>query len=137
VMNIVNRVVATPPPPFFSLTSASNAESPRTKIKACFILRESLLRTRSCSLKYVLDYLVSDEGSLCHAAFERGCLEHIASLIKYIAPAEPAPPEWEEDEPVSLAELREVCFSSASTYKLINYYSGCIHVSGIARSLLR
>jgi hypothetical protein len=55
------------------------------------------------------DYLVTDDHALCHAAFDKGCLEHISSLIKSITPLEPAPLEWEEDELESIAQLREVC----------------------------
>ena len=54
------------------------------------------------------DYLVNDDTALCLAAFDRGCLEYLAALIQSISPAEPAPPEWEEDEPESISSLREV-----------------------------
>ena len=57
------------------------------------------------------DYLVTDDHALCHAAFDKGCLEHISSLIKFITPLEPAPLEWEEDELESIGQLREVCFA--------------------------
>jgi len=54
------------------------------------------------------DYLVNDDTALCLAAFDRGCLEYLAALIQSISPAEPASPEWEEDEPESISSLREV-----------------------------
>jgi armadillo repeat-containing protein 8 len=54
------------------------------------------------------DYLVNDNAALCHAAFDRGCLEYLAALIQSINPHEPASPEWEEDEPGSISCLREV-----------------------------
>lgn len=57
---------------------------------------------------FLEDYLVTDNAPLCNSAFSRGCLEHIGSLIKSITPLEPAIPEWEEDEPESIAQLREV-----------------------------
>jgi len=59
-------------------------------------------------LMHTTDYLVTDDAALCHAAFDRGCLEHLGSLIQSIAPIEPAPPVWEEDEPESISCLREV-----------------------------
>lgn len=55
------------------------------------------------------DYLVSDDAGLCHLAFERGCLDHLSTLIHAISPVEPLQPEWEEGEPESLMALREVC----------------------------
>ena len=55
------------------------------------------------------DYLVSDDAALCHLAFERGCLDHLSTLIHSISPLEPLQPEWEEGEPESLMALREVC----------------------------
>ena len=54
------------------------------------------------------DYLVNDDTALCLAAFDRGCLEYLAALIQSISSAEPASPEWEEDEPESISALREV-----------------------------
>jgi hypothetical protein len=58
--------------------------------------------------EFSTDYLVNDDTALCLAAFDRGCLEYLAALIQSISPAEPASPEWEEDEPEIISSLREV-----------------------------
>jgi len=45
-MNVVNRLVGTPPLPSgdFSIASAISADSPQIKTKACFVLRKNLDR---------------------------------------------------------------------------------------------
>ncbi|KAK2459445.1 hypothetical protein APHAL10511_008556 [Amanita phalloides] len=63
----------------------------------------TLHRTRAC---YVLYYLVHDDQALCLAAYERGCLESLASLIHEITPPDEVE-EWGEDEAESLSALRE------------------------------
>ncbi|PPQ75379.1 hypothetical protein CVT26_015511 [Gymnopilus dilepis] len=108
VMNVVNRLLAAPLPTalvdengysaegkgMIAASLTSGAESYQAKTKAC----------------YILHYLVSDDAGLCDAAFDRGCLEHLATLIRAINPKEADPIEWEEGEPESLAALREVGF---------------------------
>jgi len=52
-----------------------------------------------------------DDVGLCHGAFERGCLDNVAALIKRLSPPEPASAEWEEDEPEAVASLREAALT--------------------------
>ena len=116
VMNVVNRMLALPPSSstISTAAAATPGETPQTKTKACFILRTvfaSIFKIFTINLNFSCvstDYLVNDDITLCHAAFDRGCLEYLAALIQSISPAEPASPEWEEDEPESISCLREV-----------------------------
>ncbi|KAJ7080440.1 ARM repeat-containing protein [Mycena epipterygia] len=78
VMNVINRIVSSPTEPLPSRT------------KACFILY----------------YLVTDHVALSFSAFDRGCLIKLAAVLRDITPSLP-PAEWEEDEPESVAALRE------------------------------
>ncbi|KAJ6523494.1 ARM repeat-containing protein [Mycena vulgaris] len=80
VMNVVNRIISAPGEPLGS------------RAKACFILY----------------YLVTDHTALCFAAFDRGCLAKLAAVLRDITPTAPAAAEWEDDEPESVAALREV-----------------------------
>jgi hypothetical protein len=98
-----------------SLEEGIDSDSALMKTKACFTLRKSLCAV-SVSDPFLMtcqflkkDYLVSDDAALCHLAFERGCLDHLSTLIHAISPVEPLQPEWEEGEPESLMALREVC----------------------------
>ncbi|KAF8967241.1 armadillo-type protein [Flammula alnicola] len=101
VLNVVNRMLALPPTDLLG-TSGTGSESPQTKAKACFILH----------------YLVSDDAALCHAAFDRGCMEYLGALIQSITPPEPAPPEWEEGEPESVQSLREASLIALASLAL-------------------
>jgi hypothetical protein len=88
------------------------------------------------------DYLVNDDTALCLAAFDRGCLEHLAALIQSISPAEPVSPEWEEDEPESISSLREVgekqsIKKKTSIRSLHPLLIGSSHRSRISFSFLR
>jgi len=110
-MNVVNRMLAILPLSSSIGTAATLVDTPQTKTKACFILRTvSLLPPLfHDELTWnVTDYLVNDDAALCLAAFDRGCLEYLGTLIQSISPPEQASAEWEEDEPESISCLREV-----------------------------
>ena len=86
------------------------------------------------------DYLVNDDTALCLAAFDRGCLEYLAALIQSISPAEPASPEWEEDEPESISALREVGQKTKQNKHLTIHYTSLIgssHRSRISLAFFR
>lgn len=87
----------------------SESDSFQTRTKACFIL---------CTYDYVLqalfqynwifkDNLVADEKDLCQLAYNRCSLTRLATLVKAITPSETST-GWDEDEPESVACLREV-----------------------------
>ncbi|KAF8163814.1 armadillo-type protein [Crassisporium funariophilum] len=84
--------------------SGMGAETPQTKTKACFVLH----------------HLVTDDATLCQLAFDRGCLEFVAALIKSINPPEPVSPEWEEDEPDSISCLREASLTLLASLSLFS-----------------
>lgn len=72
-------------------------------------------RTRAC---FILYYLVHDESSLCLAAFERGCLVSLATLVREITPPEVVE-EWGQDEAISLALLREAALTLIASLALL------------------
>ena len=85
----------------------SDSEKPQVRTKACYILcKHMYLRCIPCP-NALPDHLVCDDKDLCHLAFERGSLTKLADLVKAVTPSE-APPGWDEDEPESVARLREV-----------------------------
>ncbi|KDR69187.1 hypothetical protein GALMADRAFT_160499 [Galerina marginata CBS 339.88] len=100
VMNVVNRMVASPTS--VDVLGSSGSESHQTKTRAC----------------YILYHLVADDAALCHAAFDRGCLDYLGSLIKSINPKDSDPVEWEEGEPESLSCLREAALIALSSLAL-------------------
>ncbi|KAF8634530.1 hypothetical protein AX15_000830 [Amanita polypyramis BW_CC] len=73
-------------------------------------------RTRAC---YIFYHLVYDDQSLCLAAYERGCLESLAALIREITPLEAAE-EWGEDEAESLSSLREAALILMAALSLLS-----------------
>ncbi|KAF8166401.1 hypothetical protein BJ912DRAFT_1149910 [Pholiota molesta] len=73
------------------------------------------VRARAC---FVLYYLVSDDAQLCHAAYDRGCLDVLGALIQDISPREPAPPQWEEGESEALQALREAALTALAALAL-------------------
>ncbi|KAF8901845.1 armadillo-type protein [Gymnopilus junonius] len=116
VMNIVNRLLAAPLP----TSGGGNGVSEGTGIVAASMTSgaESYqAKTRAC---YILHYLVADDAALCHAAFDRGCLEHLATLIRAINPKQADPVEWEEGEPESLSRLREAALTTLATLALLS-----------------
>ncbi|KIP08711.1 hypothetical protein PHLGIDRAFT_103862 [Phlebiopsis gigantea 11061_1 CR5-6] len=74
------------------------------------------VRTKAC---YILYHLVCDDKDLCHLAFERGSLAKLADLVKAITPSE-APPGWDEDEPESVARLREAALTTIAAISLFD-----------------
>ena len=124
-MIVVNLMLALPSSSSTITTAtATPGETPKTKTKACFILRTaSLAQLYEFNLWTSIDYIVNEDTALCLAAFDRGCLENLAALIQSISPAQPASPEWEEDKPESISSsLREV-----SKIKIIKNNSLSIH----------
>ncbi|KAF9472293.1 ARM repeat-containing protein [Pholiota conissans] len=91
VLGVVNRILGT-----------TSGESAQVRTKACFVLH----------------YLVADDAQLCHAAFDRGCLDVLGALIQEISPQEPAPPEWEEGESEALQNLREASLTALASLAL-------------------
>ncbi|KAF8638143.1 hypothetical protein AX17_002416 [Amanita inopinata Kibby_2008] len=73
-------------------------------------------RTRAC---YVLYHLVHDEQSLCLTAYEQGCLDTLAALIRETTLLE-AEEEWGDDEAESVLSLREGVLTLASTLSLLS-----------------
>ena len=57
---------------------------------------------------FVQDDLVMDNNLLCQLAYERGCLDKVASLLLSISPPEKPPEGFEDEEPESICALREV-----------------------------
>ncbi len=53
------------------------------------------------------DRLITDDSTLCNAAFERGTLEKLAAVVQELTPEE-SKIEWGEDEAESASLLREV-----------------------------
>ncbi|KAF9530698.1 armadillo-type protein [Crepidotus variabilis] len=102
IINVINRLISSSPATDLLGASTSTMNSPQTKAKACFILH----------------YLVHDDPSLCHAAFDRGCLEHVGSLIKEISSRESSTSEWDEDEPESVLQLREASLTALASLAL-------------------
>ncbi|KAI0318921.1 ARM repeat-containing protein [Amylostereum chailletii] len=76
---------------------SSNAESAITRTKACFIFT----------------FLIMDEKELCQAAFDRGSLNKLATLVQSITPTEPTA-EWDQDEAVDVSNLREAALTTIS-----------------------
>lgn len=64
------------------------------------------------------DHLVSDNDTFCHDACKRGCLDHLGELIRSINPTDSDPVEWEENEPESLATLREAALIALASLAL-------------------
>lgn len=98
----------------------SESDSSQTRTKACFIL---------CTYDYVLqvsyqynwmpkDNLVADEKDLCQLAYNRCSLTRLATLVKAITPNE-ASTGWDEDEPESVACLREVRFITSGLTNIL------------------
>lgn len=54
-----------------------------------------------------LDYLITDDATLCGAAFERGCLDKLAAIVQESTSGDNKT-EWGEDEAESVSLLREV-----------------------------
>ncbi|KAJ7164100.1 ARM repeat-containing protein [Mycena filopes] len=91
IMNVVNRIVSSPAEPLASRT------------KACFVLY----------------YLVTDHPALAFSAFDRGCLAKLAAVLRDLSPATPGA-EWEEDEPESIAALREGALTALAALALFD-----------------
>jgi hypothetical protein len=51
--------------------------------------------------------LITDDSTLCGAAFDRGCLEKLVAIVQESA-VEDSKTEWGEDEAESVSLLREV-----------------------------
>lgn len=54
-----------------------------------------------------VDYLIVDDRKLTQFAFERGCLDGLATVFKEITPSE-FQDSWDESEADSVFRLREV-----------------------------
>ncbi|CAA7262370.1 unnamed protein product [Cyclocybe aegerita] len=112
VMNVVNRLIAPPPPFDLASTSAvlmggmgggGSAESPVVKTRGCFVLH----------------YLVADDAALCHAALDRGCLEHLSTLIHALIPSSVSSLFQEEDcTPAPLSALLEAALTALASLAL-------------------
>ncbi|PFH46706.1 hypothetical protein AMATHDRAFT_154006 [Amanita thiersii Skay4041] len=70
---------------------------------------------RAC---YIMYHLVHDDQTLSLTAFERGCIDTLAALIKSITPHE-GTEEWGEDEAESLSSLREAALTLAASLSLL------------------
>lgn len=53
------------------------------------------------------DQLITDDSTLCSAAFDRGTLERLVAVVQELTPEENKA-EWGEDEAESASLLREV-----------------------------
>lgn len=53
------------------------------------------------------DQLITDDSTLCSAAFDRGTLERLVAVVQELTPEENKT-EWGEDEAESTSLLREV-----------------------------
>ncbi|KAJ7059726.1 ARM repeat-containing protein [Mycena amicta] len=102
VMNVVNRILSAP------------------------ALAETLVsRTRAC---FILFNLVSDHPALCTAAYERGCLGKLAGLLSSLEPSSSSSSssslsplsEWQEEEPVPVAALREAALTALAALALFD-----------------
>ncbi|KAK7042068.1 ARM repeat-containing protein [Favolaschia claudopus] len=91
IMNVINRIVSSP------------NESLPNRTKACFILY----------------YLVTDHPALAFSAFDRGCLAKLAAVLRDITPLAPRA-EWEEEEPDSIAALREAALTAVAALSLFD-----------------
>ncbi|EKM55266.1 uncharacterized protein PHACADRAFT_255760 [Phanerochaete carnosa HHB-10118-sp] len=77
-------------------------------------MEKPITRTKAC---YIMYYLVCDDKDLCQLAFDRGSLTKLANLVRSITPSEPAP-GWDEDEPESIARLREAALTAIAAIAL-------------------
>ncbi|OJA13588.1 hypothetical protein AZE42_02727 [Rhizopogon vesiculosus] len=91
VVHVVNRILS------------SSSETPQNKTKAC----------------YTLYHLVKDDIEFCREVYERGTLEKVVLLCKYITPLERTS-EWEEDEPESTLALREATLTVITAISLFD-----------------
>ncbi|KAJ7743916.1 armadillo-type protein [Mycena maculata] len=91
VMNVINRIIS------------ASTESLPSRTKACFILY----------------YLVTDNTTLSFSAFERGCLGKLAAVLQEVTPLTPRA-EWEEDEPETVAALREGALTAVAAIALFD-----------------
>ncbi|KII88263.1 hypothetical protein PLICRDRAFT_41422 [Plicaturopsis crispa FD-325 SS-3] len=77
----------------------------------------SKTRTKAC---FILHYLVTDDSYLCQCAVERESLDILTSLVKSITPLEDRP-EWDQDEPDTVAALREAALTAVAALALFDH----------------
>ncbi|KXN82010.1 O-methylsterigmatocystin oxidoreductase [Leucoagaricus sp. SymC.cos] len=73
-------------------------------------------RTKTC---FILYYMITDDSTLCNAAFDRGCLEKLAAIVRESAP-EDNKVEWGEDEAESTSLLRESALTAIAAMSLFD-----------------
>ncbi|KAG2024027.1 BSP2p, variant 2 [Coprinopsis cinerea AmutBmut pab1-1] len=91
VISIVNRILG------------SQVEPVHIVIKTCFVLY----------------FLITDDRKLSQLAYDRGCLEKLARILKDITPSE-AKEGWDESEAESVSKLREAVLTALATLALFN-----------------
>ncbi|TFL04249.1 armadillo-type protein [Pterulicium gracile] len=89
ILHVLNRLISSPGDPI------------ETRTKACFILY----------------HLVQDNAELCLLVYNQRSLNKLAELVKEITPVN-APPDWDEDEPESIACLREGALMAIASLSL-------------------
>ncbi|KAF7319164.1 hypothetical protein HMN09_00252900 [Mycena chlorophos] len=117
-------IINDPPPAYAPATTVMNVVN---GILSASVQEESLIsRTRSC---FILFNLVSDHPALCTAAYERGCLGKLASLLGNLGPSPDgsssslslAPfADWEEAEPAPVSALREAALTALAALSLFD-----------------
>ncbi|KAH6903435.1 armadillo-type protein [Coprinopsis sp. MPI-PUGE-AT-0042] len=91
ILSVVNRILA------------SGLDDKEILIKACFILY----------------YLIADDRKLSQFAFERGCLDGLATVFKQITPSE-FKDSWDESEAESVFRLREAALTTLASFSLFD-----------------
>ncbi|TFK23714.1 ARM repeat-containing protein [Coprinopsis marcescibilis] len=91
VLSIVNRVLGSGSEPMANVT------------KTCFVLY----------------YLIAEDRKLGQLAYERGCLEKLAKILKQTTPAE-LKEGWDESEAEGLSKLREAALTATATLALFD-----------------
>ncbi|KAF5346730.1 hypothetical protein D9756_010404 [Leucocoprinus leucothites] len=92
VLNFVNSMIALP-----------TTESTSRRTKSCFILY----------------HLVTDDSTLCSAAYDRGCLEKLVAIVQENTP-EDLRTEWGEDEAETVSLLRESALIAIAAISLFD-----------------